>query len=231
MCLGYIALGGNLGNVAETFNEALDRLDAHREIEVRARSSNYRTAAVGENAGDDFVNAAAEVSTTLEPLQLLDQIQSVENDLGRTRELHWGPRTIDLDIIQYDQLVIDSPKLVLPHPHCWYRRFVLDPLVEIAPELVHPCFELCYHELRQRVIARPLSICVLGISAQQYTTIKKELGSEFSNVEFVDQPLKETGLNIQCSAVAGKTSESPVVDISGADDLLQSVRDVLLSAL
>jgi len=231
MCRGYIALGGNLGDVAATFTEALSRLDAHAQIEVRAKSSNYRTAAVGEHAGDEFVNAAAELATTLQPLELLDELQTAEDALGRTRELHWGPRTLDLDLIQYDQLVIDSPKLILPHPHGWYRRFVLDPVVEIAPQLNHPSFQRTYRELREQLLVRPLPIHVTGLPPSQMSEVETLIGTEFSDAKFSRSTSHESGLNILFEQPAKTPTDLLVIDMSQASDYLQSVRDVLLSAL
>src|SRR5262249_14782283 len=144
------------GVVHETFGKALEKLASAPHSTVPAVSRSLPTRSIGERAGAGFLNAAAEIDTSLPPLELLDLLQSIELALGRQRTVHWGPRTLDLDLLFYGTEVIDSPRLVVPHPAAWYRRFVLDPLVEIAPRLVHPEKQVDIHALRQRLLVRPL---------------------------------------------------------------------------
>src|SRR5262245_21273994 len=120
-----IALGGNLGAVERSFEGALQRLADAPRCALVAASRLHRTAAVGTDAGPEFLNAAAEVATELAPLELLDLLQSIERDFGRIRGTHWGPRTLDLDLLFYGSEIIDLPRLVVPHPAVWHRRFVL----------------------------------------------------------------------------------------------------------
>ena len=133
----WLAMGGNLGDVAATLTAAEARLAAHPQMELVNCSRRYRTAPVGADAGTAFLNSAVEIVTDLEPLALLDHVQGIENGLGRVRTIHWGPRTLDIDLLFSIPAVVQStPRLTLPHPHLWYRRFVLEPLSEIAGDVV-----------------------------------------------------------------------------------------------
>lgn len=133
MSEALIGLGGNLGDVAATLDEALRRLEAGG-ARVVARSSNWKTPPWGVTDQPAFVNACVLVETELSARALLDLCLSVETALGRRREVRWGPRVIDLDVLDHDGQCIDEPGLVLPHPHLAERAFVLVPLAEIVPE-------------------------------------------------------------------------------------------------
>jgi len=134
----HIALGSNLGEREGNIRSALARMGG-KGVRVVRVSSMLENAAVGGPVGSpDFVNAVAEVETSLEAHALLDVLLAVEGEMGRVRTVKWGPRVIDLDIVLYGDRVIDSPRLTVPHPEMHLRRFVLGPLVEIAPEVMHP---------------------------------------------------------------------------------------------
>jgi len=152
-------MGGNIGDTATLFDQALNRLE-DRRIHVSRMSPILHSTAMGSSAGDDFLNAAAVVETTLEPDELLQQLHQIEADLGRQRSIRWGPRVIDLDLLLYDQKIIDTSSLVIPHPAMWYRRFVLEPLMQIAPEFQHPILDESIRQLRSRLDQRPLRIVV-----------------------------------------------------------------------
>jgi 2-amino-4-hydroxy-6-hydroxymethyldihydropteridine diphosphokinase len=130
-----VALGGNVGNVRETLNRAVARFCDGRDVRLLTRSSDYRTPPWGVEDQPSFVNLCLIVTTELSPHALLERAQSVERELGRDRaeERRWGPRTIDIDLLAYDDLVVDEPDLTLPHPRVFERAFVLVPLAEIAP--------------------------------------------------------------------------------------------------
>ena len=130
-----LGLGGNVGDPAATIAAALARLE-DAGVAILARSSLYRTAPWGKTDQPSFVNACAVARTDLHPRALLDRILTVESDLGRRRGERWGPRTIDIDILDYDGLALDEPGLTLPHPRLTERGFVLIPLAEIAPDRV-----------------------------------------------------------------------------------------------
>jgi 2-amino-4-hydroxy-6-hydroxymethyldihydropteridine diphosphokinase len=134
----FIALGGNVGDVRSTFDSAIAILCDGPEVRLLVRSSDYRTLPWGVTDQPPFTNAVIAVSTTLTPHQLLTRAQACERALGRdrAREQHWGPRTIDLDILTYDDLVFNDAALTLPHPLLFERAFVLVPLAEIAPDRV-----------------------------------------------------------------------------------------------
>jgi len=138
MAEAFIALGGNVGDVRSTFDRAVALLSADGTVKVTARSSDYRTPPWGVADQPPFVNAVIAVTTSLAPHDLLARALECERELGRNRarERRWGPRTIDLDLLAYDDLVLIDRDLILPHPHLFERGFVLVPLSEIAPDQV-----------------------------------------------------------------------------------------------
>lgn len=131
----YLSLGGNLGDPAASMATALRLLDAGDNTRVIAVSSLYRTPPWGKLDQPDFLNAAAEISTTLVPRALLDLCLEAERKLKRVREERWGPRLIDIDILVFGDRIIHETGLEVPHPRMLERAFVLAPLAEIAPEL------------------------------------------------------------------------------------------------
>jgi len=139
MTKAYLGLGTNLGQKKENLEKALEILNSHGSVQVLKVSSFYETDPVGYENQDIFLNAAVVCETSLGPYELLDFIQEIEKALKRVREIRWGPRTIDVDILLYDSLeLLDEPRLIIPHPRMVEREFVLVPLSEIAPEMVHP---------------------------------------------------------------------------------------------
>jgi 2-amino-4-hydroxy-6-hydroxymethyldihydropteridine diphosphokinase len=127
-----LSLGSNLGDRVENLRRAIQAMK-ERGIEVVAVSRLYETEPVGVVNQPWFVNCAAEIRTSLAPPELLRELQAIEKSLGRVRDIPQGPRTIDLDILSYGDAVIDTPELTVPHPRMRSRRFVLEPLAEIAP--------------------------------------------------------------------------------------------------
>ncbi len=142
----FLSLGSNLGNRSGNIQEALDALTA-AGLEVRRVSSFYRTEPVEFRQQPWFVNCVAEVLTELLPLQLLKAVQRVEHSLGRRRVVNKGPRTIDIDILLYENVVVRSAALNIPHESMAQRRFVLIPLGELAPGLRHPVTERTVTEM------------------------------------------------------------------------------------
>lgn len=134
----YIGLGSNLDNPLQQVATAFDELQRLPHSRLTARSSLYRSDPLGPQDQPEYVNAVAELHTSLQPLQLLDALQAIEQAHRRVRERHWGPRTLDLDILLYGDLVSDLPRLQVPHPQMHLRSFVLVPLHQIAPELQVP---------------------------------------------------------------------------------------------
>jgi 2-amino-4-hydroxy-6-hydroxymethyldihydropteridine diphosphokinase len=131
-----VALGGNVGDVRATFNKAIGNICGMAQAALVARSSDYATPPWGEEDQPRFINACIEIETALDPHALLFVLHKVEQKFGRDRanERHWGPRTLDLDMIAYDDVAMDKPELTLPHPRLFERAFVLVPLAEIAPD-------------------------------------------------------------------------------------------------
>jgi 2-amino-4-hydroxy-6-hydroxymethyldihydropteridine diphosphokinase len=138
--LACIGLGANLGDAAQTLRGAFEAMAALPLTTLRARSQLYSTPAWGNEDQPAFVNAAAVLETGLEATALLDALLVIEREFGRVRDtaVHWGPRTLDLDLLLYGEAVIDLPQLKVPHPYLHERGFALLPLAEIAPEAVIP---------------------------------------------------------------------------------------------
>ena len=132
-----IALGSNLGDSLATLKTALKTLENTPGISVKSHSSWYLTAPIGPPQ-PDYINACAILQVELKPQQLLETFLSIETKLGRVRREKWGPRTLDLDLLLFEHLILETPTLTLPHPRMTERAFVLVPLAEIAPDWVHP---------------------------------------------------------------------------------------------
>ncbi|WP_306688909.1 2-amino-4-hydroxy-6-hydroxymethyldihydropteridine diphosphokinase [Candidatus Magnetominusculus xianensis] len=130
-------MGSNVGSRQGNCLSAIEWM-SHSGMTVTKRSAMYETKAWGVEAQPDFINMCVEIDTQLTPLQLLEALQAIEQQTGRQKSYKWGPRKIDLDILFYGGLVIDEERLKIPHPYAHLRRFVLEPLAEIAPEFVHP---------------------------------------------------------------------------------------------
>ena len=144
----YIGLGSNLGDREKTLRGALDALREHEGIEVTAVSRFHETEPIGPPQGR-YLNAVAELRTTLGPRELLGALQEIEDRFGRERAVHWGPRTLDLDLLLYGDVIINEPDLQVPHPHMHERLFVLEPLCEIAPQAIHPILHQTAKELKK----------------------------------------------------------------------------------
>ena len=159
----YVGLGGNLGDVAATIEAAFDALGSLPTTQLLHRSKLYRTPAWGMTAQPDFVNAVAELSTTLAAEVLLEELLRIERAAGRDRDRQterWGPRALDLDLLLYGETQIAHPGLCVPHPHLHERAFVLVPLAEIAPQALVPG--------RGRVDALLAEVDAQGIEALGY---------------------------------------------------------------
>lgn len=145
MSVAYVALGANLGDRLATLRSAIARLgDAGT---VRAISSAYETDPVGYEAQPAYLNAVVEIDTDLQPVELLDALLAIEREHGRVRTFANAPRTLDLDLLLFDQEVVQTSSLTLPHPRLHERAFVLVPLTEIAPDLIVPGLSATVTEL------------------------------------------------------------------------------------
>ena len=161
MADAYVALGSNLGDRRACLRAGLEGM-ARRGVEVVAVSSVWETEPVDAPSSPWFLNMAARVRTSLGPRELLDELLDVERALGRRRTARNAPRPLDLDLLLHGEHVCDEPRLVLPHPRMWGRRFVLGPLAEIAPELRDPRSGRTVSEhlagLADAAIARPVGV-------------------------------------------------------------------------
>ncbi|NET31241.1 MAG: 2-amino-4-hydroxy-6-hydroxymethyldihydropteridine diphosphokinase [Cyanothece sp. SIO1E1] len=145
-----IALGSNLGDSLAILQDALITLAQTEGIELQAQSHIYQTAAVGPPQ-PDYMNACAVLETTLAPVELLQALLKTEADFGRVRRQRWGPRLLDLDLLLFEHLILDTPNLQVPHPRLHERAFVLVPLAEIASDWIEPISKKAIAELVQAV--------------------------------------------------------------------------------
>ncbi|MBU2612019.1 MAG: 2-amino-4-hydroxy-6-hydroxymethyldihydropteridine diphosphokinase [Chloroflexi bacterium] len=141
----YLALGTNLGNRRANLRAAIAAM--HPVVHILAESPIYETPPWGITDQPAFLNMALKGETHLAPLSLLAHLKHLELELGRTPSIRYGPRQIDMDILFYDDLILDTPELVIPHPHLHERAFVLVPLADIAPDYYHPVLEKTVREM------------------------------------------------------------------------------------
>jgi 2-amino-4-hydroxy-6-hydroxymethyldihydropteridine diphosphokinase len=146
MNTAYLLIGGNLGDRAAYLQMAQTKI-ADTCGNITNTSSIYETAAWGNTSQPSFYNQAIVVSTTLSPEALMDQLLSIELEIGRVRDQKYGPRTIDLDILMIDGLIFNTEKLTIPHPQMHNRRFALLPMLEVAPTLIHPLLDQSIEDL------------------------------------------------------------------------------------
>jgi 2-amino-4-hydroxy-6-hydroxymethyldihydropteridine diphosphokinase len=143
----YIGIGSNLGDKVEQCEKGIFEILRVDRTRLLAKSSFYKTQPVGYTSQDWFVNGVIKIETDLEPFDLLQTLKSIESRLGRGETFRWGPRVIDLDILFFDEQEFQTEKLQIPHPLLQERRFVLTPLVEIDPNLIHPVLKKTVQEL------------------------------------------------------------------------------------
>ena len=149
--LAYIGFGSNIGDRLKHLQNAIHALSKMEGIVLEQISSIYKTAPVGYEAQGQFLNGVAAIQTSLSPLSLLQTLKDIETVIGRQHRIRWGPREIDLDILIYGDLCVQTEELVIPHPEMHLRGFVLVPLAEIAPNLVHPVFQESIQTLLNRL--------------------------------------------------------------------------------
>ncbi|HAA75799.1 TPA: 2-amino-4-hydroxy-6-hydroxymethyldihydropteridine diphosphokinase [Candidatus Latescibacteria bacterium] len=147
----YVQLGANVGDPATTLQEAVARLDREPGIRVREASPVYRNPPMGPQDQPDYLNAVVALDVDLRPRALLDRCLDIEREFGRVRDIRWGPRTLDLDIVLFGSEIVDEPGLTIPHPRMLERSFVLLPLADLHPEGVHPLTQSTFLHLANTV--------------------------------------------------------------------------------
>ena len=141
MPLAYIGFGSNIGDKQKYIHNAISALSKVEGIDLQKISALYKTDPVGYEAQAQFLNGVAAIQTCLPPLPLLHTLKNIETEVGRQHRTRWGPREIDLDVLMYGDVCLRTPQLVIPHPQMHLRGFVLVPLADIAPDVVHPIFQ------------------------------------------------------------------------------------------
>lgn len=188
----YIGLGSNIGDCEQIFRQAMEELKRFPRILSVTCSSFLRSTATGPIEQDDFLNAVARVRTTALPYQLLEILQAIENKFDRQRKEKWGPRTLDLDLLLYEDDVLNEPDLVIPHPQLHLRSFVLTGMCELASRVVHPVLGNTMQQLYQRLNGsnywidpqRPQLISITGNIGVGKTTLATELAKRM-NAKFI----------------------------------------------
>jgi 2-amino-4-hydroxy-6-hydroxymethyldihydropteridine diphosphokinase len=183
-----IGLGSNLGDRQATLGAAVAALRGHPQIHVLAVSSWHETTHIGGPPQPPYLNGAAQLETALPPLELLAVLQQIENRLGRVRTEHWGERTIDLDLLLYDDEVLNTPTLTVPHPRMAVRRFVLEPAAEIAGVMRHPVVGWTVARLLEHLNDAPRYIAIAGPIGVGKTHLAKELASAASAEFLAERP-------------------------------------------
>ncbi len=173
-----VSLGANVGDRAGAIRESLRKLDTHGRVGVVRSSRLHETRPIGGPAGQaGFLNSAALLRTSLPPTALLALLLQIEAELGRIREVRWGPRLIDLDLLLYDDVVLHEPSLALPHPRMAWRRFVLEPAAEIAPEMNHPTIGWTISRLLRHLNTAPYYAALTGSIGAGKTELARRLES------------------------------------------------------
>lgn len=147
----FLGIGSNMGNKEAYIREAVQKIALHPMIRDVRTSELLVTKPYGGVKQDDFLNGAVELSTLLTPIELLHFLQQLEAEAGRERKIHWGPRTLDLDILFYENEILQTKELMIPHPDLQNREFVLKPLAELCPYWMHPLFHKCVKQLLEEV--------------------------------------------------------------------------------
>jgi 2-amino-4-hydroxy-6-hydroxymethyldihydropteridine diphosphokinase len=187
VCL--IGLGSNQGNRHEILDAAVARLRECPQVTLIARSAWHETAPIGGPVGqEDFLNGALTLETSLAPHELLAVLRQIEDQFGRQRTGRWAPRTIDLDLLLYDELVLNTPTLVLPHPRLAVRRFVLAPAAEVAGAMRHPTIRWTVARLLEHLDTSARYVAVTGPIAAGKTHLARQLAAAISGRLLIERP-------------------------------------------
>ncbi len=183
----YISLGSNLGDRKENIDKAIRMLAENEHVEFVSVSELIETAPLGQAEQPDYINAVAEIQTSFNPEALHKTLIEIENSLGRQREEKWSPRTIDLDLLLFEDKIIDTPELTVPHPQMHLRSFVLQGICRLNPNVLHPVMNVSVDELAARLNGgnfifepdRPQLISIAGNIGVGKTTLAKQLAGRF----------------------------------------------------
>jgi 2-amino-4-hydroxy-6-hydroxymethyldihydropteridine diphosphokinase len=229
MATCLVSLGSNLGDRRQFIEQAIARIDAHRLIQVTARSRLYETKPIGgPPRQDSFFNAAIKLETSLPADGLLRFLQETESQLGRTRDERWSARTIDLDLLLYDDVVALTDELTLPHPRMAFRRFVLEPAAEVAADCAVPLAERTIDELLQHVKSLPNYVEISGDTRAAATEVAIRVATTLNDQHGVNaQLLKDPLANDHADGPpAGTTGHS----MAAAIEFLRRRSEVLDTA-
>jgi len=194
MSLCLVGLGSNLGDRAQALSLAADKLRAIPEVRLLACSRWHETMpAGGPTDQGEFLNGAALLDTSLDPRALLAALQRIERDAGRVRGEHWAPRTLDLDLLLFDDLALETDELVLPHPRFAVRKFALRPAVEVAPEIPHPTIGWTVRQILDHLEGSAAYVAITGPIAAGKSRLAHELAAR-ANARLIPEPLDEVRL-------------------------------------
>jgi len=189
MTICLLALGSNQGDRQANLAAAIGLLEKEPQIKLLRQSRCVESKPVGGPAGQaSYLNGALLLETSLPPDELLRRLLNIENLLGRRRGERWGPRSIDLDLLLYDEAIVDSPFLKLPHPRMAFRRFVLEPAAEIAGAMLHPTIGWSIARLREHLNTSPPYIAVSGAIAVGKTRLAKKLAAALHGITILERP-------------------------------------------
>jgi 2-amino-4-hydroxy-6-hydroxymethyldihydropteridine diphosphokinase len=184
-----VALGANLGDREQTLGRAVELLAGERQISAVACSRLHETASVGGAAGQGpFLNGVLGLKTTLAPEQLHAMLRRIESHLGRKRTERWAARPIDLDLLLYGEQVIETPNLVVPHPRMAFRRFVLEPAVEVGADMVHPTIGRSIAQLLALLNTALPYVALLGLPGRGKTALGESLARQIGGIFLADPP-------------------------------------------
>jgi 2-amino-4-hydroxy-6-hydroxymethyldihydropteridine diphosphokinase len=187
-----IGLGSNLGDRAELVRQAIAALAAHPHVRLLAQSDLYETLPIGGPVGQlPYLNAAATVETSLGPGEVLDVLQAIEQASGRERLVRWSARTLDLDLLLYDELVLDTPRLILPHPRLAFRRFALEPAIDVAADWRHPAIGWSLQELWRHLTSAAPYAAITGPLRVGKTALAQEVATAVQGRWLADPPLAD----------------------------------------
>jgi 2-amino-4-hydroxy-6-hydroxymethyldihydropteridine diphosphokinase len=208
MSLCLIGLGANLGNRRRALDQAIERLGRQPQIRVVQTSRFFETFPAGGPPGQGlFVNAAAVLETALGPEAVLDVLLGIEASLGRQRGERWGPRTLDLDLLLYDDVVLETPALVVPHPRMAWRRFVLEPAADVAGPMIHPTTGWTVDRLLAHLNTARDYVAIAGPIGVGKTQLAQEL-SQNAQAFWIADPTDSFQLGALCAGSPGRVWEA-----------------------